>query len=107
MRKQLNCPNCGGPITQEQCPYCGTMFYDFSAIEIGKPCYIKIKHNSQLILVKAIANNVECRMYADTYDCVDDLGNIMYSFPANRNIDFSMDFHCVPFDDHLMEVRQI
>lgn len=43
MRDQLNCPNCGAPITSEQCPYCGTLFYDFSAIEIGKPCFLKIK----------------------------------------------------------------
>lgn len=33
MRKksELNCPNCGAPITGEYCPYCGSVFYDWAA----------------------------------------------------------------------------
>ena len=34
MREKLNCPNCGAPLVSEKCQYCGTLFYDFSAIEI-------------------------------------------------------------------------
>ena len=30
--KLLNCPNCGAPITSEQCPYCGSVF-SFSAVK--------------------------------------------------------------------------
>ena len=107
MRERLNCPNCGGPITSEQCKYCGTLFYDFSAIEIGKPCYLKIKHNNTIMLVKATANNVECNMNADTVDAIDTFGNPICSFISNYNLDLSMDFHCVPFNNHLMEVRQL
>ena len=25
-KKQVNCPNCGAPITDTKCPYCGTSF---------------------------------------------------------------------------------
>lgn len=44
-----NCPNCGAAITDEKCPYCGTTIFDFSAIDIDKPCFIKIKHGNKLI----------------------------------------------------------
>lgn len=30
MSKELNCPNCGAPITGEKCGYCGTLFVNFS-----------------------------------------------------------------------------
>ena len=108
MRKQLNCPNCGGPITSEQCEYCGTMFYDFSAIEIGKPCYLKIKHENNIILVQAIPKDVDLQISSETCDVVDISGRNICSFVTRRNMDLSMDFDCIPFeDDHLMEVRVI
>ena len=49
-----NCPNCGAPITAEKCPYCGTLFYDFATIETGQPTYIKIRHNGEVIMCKAV-----------------------------------------------------
>ena len=62
MRDMLNCPNCGAVITSEQCPYCGTLFYDFSAIEIGKPCFLKIKYENNIIKVKAVCNGADLSM---------------------------------------------
>lgn len=102
-----NCLNCGAPIVSEQCPYCGTMFYDFSAIEIGKPCYIKIKYNNNIIYVKAICNNVDLSMSAETYDACDMLGNTICTFTKNHSLDLSMDFSCVYFNDHLIEIRRM
>lgn len=32
-RDMYNCPNCGAPITEDKCPYCGTRFYNVSTIE--------------------------------------------------------------------------
>ena len=26
MKDELNCPNCGAPITSTECPYCGSVF---------------------------------------------------------------------------------
>lgn len=44
---KINCPNCGAVINPEQhkCSYCGTSYFDMSAIdfESGKPFYLKIK----------------------------------------------------------------
>ena len=110
MRERTNCPNCGAPITSEQCEFCGTLFYDFSAIEIGKPCYLKIKHNNQIIMVRAIANDACVEMHADTIDVTDMLGSTICSVRSSINMDLSLGFHCVPFEDnanHIMEVRVI
>lgn len=54
---KTNCPNCGAPISSEKCPYCGTVFYDFSCIDFMEPTYIKIKHNGEIIMCKAIARH--------------------------------------------------
>lgn len=53
MRKHLNCPNCGAPITETKCPYCGTVFYDFTDISFSKPTYLKIRtYEDKLLVVK-------------------------------------------------------
>ena len=49
-----NCPNCGSPVVLDKCEYCGTTFYDFASLEIGKPAYIKIRYNGQPFIAKAI-----------------------------------------------------
>lgn len=55
MRDKLNCPNCGAPITATECPYCGTVFYDFTAMSFDKPAYIKAKvYDNQLIIARGV-----------------------------------------------------
>lgn len=107
VQKQLNCPNCGAPIKSDQCSYCGTLFYDFSAIEIGKPCFLKIKYDNNIALVKAIATNASLNISSDTCDVYDALGSVITSFIAKQNLDLSMEFSCVPFNEHLIEVRSV
>lgn len=45
--KGKNCPNCGAVYEPEKnkCPYCGTSYYDMSALnfESSEPFYLKIK----------------------------------------------------------------
>lgn len=42
-----NCPNCGAPydVGLNKCPYCGTSYYDLSALDLTarEPFYLKIK----------------------------------------------------------------
>lgn len=42
-----NCPNCGAPfeLGVDQCPFCGTIYFDLSCIDFtnGKPIFLKIK----------------------------------------------------------------
>ena len=44
--KRTNCPNCGYPIQGYKCEYCGTHFYDFTNMEMGKASYFRIKDSS-------------------------------------------------------------
>ena len=54
MRDVLNCPNCGAPITATECPYCGTVFYDFTIMSFDRPTYIKAEVNDkQFIIARA------------------------------------------------------
>ena len=45
--KGKNCPNCGAVYTLEdvECPYCGTLYYDLSAIDFteNKPVFLKFR----------------------------------------------------------------
>lgn len=59
MREKLNCPNCGAPITSAQCEYCGTLFYDFANVEMGKPSYIRLKIGDTLNIFRAIPQHTE------------------------------------------------
>lgn len=44
---QRNCPNCAAPydVVLNKCPYCGTSYYDLSALNLTEhePFYLKIK----------------------------------------------------------------
>lgn len=48
-----NCPNCGAPydIDLNKCPYCGTSYFDMSAIDFEnrEPFYLKIKINNMIV----------------------------------------------------------
>ena len=61
MRKksELNCPNCGAPITGEYCPYCGSVFYDWATLDTSKPRYIKFKLGDKVVMAKAIMRHYE------------------------------------------------
>ena len=59
-----NCPNCGAPydVSLNKCPYCGTSYFDMSAIDFKdrEPFYLKIKVNDIIItqLVRPILNDI-------------------------------------------------
>ena len=97
MTKSFNCPNCGAPINGDLCPYCGTAFIDWSAIDIHKPNWIKINLDNKIVLVKAVLLN------ASTY--VDDSEPISYAdefsaycIQTNPNITIESTFNCIPFN---------
>ena len=61
--KELNCPNCGAPITDVTCPYCGTVFYDFASLRDDKPTYIRINFNDNYIVCRARMNTATLNIY--------------------------------------------
>lgn len=99
MREELNCPNCGAPITSEKCEYCGTLFYDFSAIDVDKPCYLKIKYQNAIVMVRAKVRRSELNMTTEPYVAYDALGSPRITFQSSQSLDLSLEFDCVSFDN--------
>lgn len=102
MREQLNCPNCGAPVTSEKCAYCGTLFYDFSVIDVDKPCYLKIKYQNAIIMVQAKVTHSELNMTTNTTTAYDIWGVPRLTFPSSRELDLSLEFNCIPFDNGVL-----
>lgn len=59
MREQLNCPNCGAPITGFKCEYCGTQFFDLADIEMNKRSYLRMKIGNGICTMCVIPVNAE------------------------------------------------
>lgn len=97
--KQRNCPNCGAPYKVElnTCPYCGTSYFDMSAIDIGerRPFYLKLKMDDKVFTSKVIAEpEVTINFYEDTYSALGRYGEVG-RVVVNRNIDIDMRFKSV------------
>lgn len=62
-----NCPNCGAPILGDVCEYCGTPFYDFSVLDVDKPCWITIKYGNSLLKAKMYVGNLSATVEQSPY----------------------------------------
>ena len=75
-----NCPNCGAPIETAECPYCGTMFLDFGALDIrstGQPVFLRFRDGTRTILRKVVLTNASIRMEPSDTDLYAD-GRVYY-----------------------------
>ena len=75
MKELLNCPNCGAPIEDTKCPYCGSVFIDFASMDMDKPFYLKIKHDGKVMTCKVRIEHAELTTRSDNeefYLCADD-----------------------------------
>ena len=99
-----NCPNCGAPITETQCPYCGTVFYDFAVMDFDKPTYIRINHNGQYMVFRALARSMNVSMCPDEYVYYAD--NRVYAEMPSRAMDVTIDFSVLPDDKGVLVKRK-
>ncbi len=105
MKEKLNCPNCGAPITNGVCEYCGTQFYDFANIDIGKPCYLRIKFNDRIVTVKAITKKCEVEQHYNPICCSFDRPTYLSTLPK---AEMTLDFILLPNEKgNLFESREI
>ena len=99
-----NCPNCGAPLDENyfKCPYCGTLYYDLTALDDSAPCFIKFNtmHGELTMFAKPELKDIEI-----TEDRIDYIGNIKtYEFIRNKNCDIGVIFHTMtmPKSDNVL-----
>lgn len=91
----FNCPNCGAPITQDKCPYCGTVFLDFAAIQVGAPSYVKFKIGDSYLCARLVVDSLDVQLKAQQVDYCDDLGIKSGSMVIGYGYHFHLDAHAV------------
>lgn len=95
MGKLLNCPNCGAPITAEKCDFCGTVFLDFAAIQVGAPSYVKFKIGDDYICARLVVTNLDIEQKCETVSRTDALGVTLRETITGWGVDFHLDAHAV------------
>lgn len=110
-KKQLNCPNCGAPITGIKCEYCGTQFIDFATIDMDRPFYIRVKQGNSLMTCKARAEEFNIRIKQDTMDILYACGEPVYHPRSRNKLEMELKMESAIRDDNdilyeVMEVRE-
>lgn len=110
-----NCPNCGAAYTLEdiKCPYCGTLYFDLTAIDFTKnePVFIKMRvpQGSQVVDITQCAypRLGDITVNYDYDDCIDCTGVGVKRFLRNTNMTTNITFDAVPFGEKRMmyEIR--
>lgn len=102
---QRNCPNCGAPydVKLNKCPYCGTSYYDLSALDIDaqEPFYLKIKSNINGMpcyitqLVRPM-RDMSMELGMESTDIMGYGGSRLGSFVRNQTLTTNLTFQAVP-----------
>ena len=104
-----NCPNCGAPydIALNKCPYCGTSYYDLSALDFTthEPFYLKIKtemngmpcYITQLVRPKA---DMSIDFSSETTDVYDMLGGRICTYTKSNTMTTNISFEAVTSPAH-------
>jgi hypothetical protein len=106
---QRNCPNCAAPynVDLNKCPYCGTSYYDLSAIDFTshEPFYLKIKtiingqpcYITQLVRPRA---DMSMEFSSDTVDAHDCFGAKICTFTRGYGLTTHISFEAIPSPNH-------
>ena len=95
-----NCPNCGAPLEMYKvhCPYCGTYYFDLSAFDVTKKCFVKFKTyiNGQECYITALARPSleEVEVTSDSEEWRDHSGAVLKSFISSKTCNLKANFSC-------------
>ena len=100
MKDLLNCPNCGAPIQNDICPYCGSVFLDWAAFDTNRPTFVKIKDwFGHYKLFKLGIDNVS--EHFDAYPTYLYGDNSVYASIAQPEYTIEAEFRALPFKNAL------
>lgn len=101
---QRNCPNCAAPydIALNKCPYCGTSYYDLSALDLTghEPFYLKIKtemNGKSCFVTQLVKPSVDMSIEfsSNTVAAYGELGNRLCSFTRSNTMTTNISFETV------------
>lgn len=104
-----NCPNCAAPydVDLNKCPYCGTSYYDLSALDFttNEPFYLKIKtmmngmpcYITQLVRPRA---DISIDFSSETVDVYDTFGSSLCAFTKSQTMITNISFEAVVSPTH-------
>ena len=106
---QRNCPNCAAPydIELNKCPYCGTSYFDLSALDFAshEPFYLKIRtivngtpcYITQLVRAR---EDMSMEFSCDTVDAYDAFGSKVCTFTRGNRLTTNISFEAVASPNH-------
>ena len=106
---QRNCPNCAAPydIELNKCPYCGTSYYDLSALDLTaqEPFYLKIKvdiNGSTYYITQLVRPRIDVSIEFNSNDicCHSGAGNRLVTFTEERYFITNLSFKTIVTDTH-------
>lgn len=109
---QRNCPNCGAPYNIElsTCPYCGTSYFDMSAIDINerKPFYLKLKIGNMIFTSKVVVvPDIQMNFQEDTRSFMGKFGEKIGEIVVNRYMDIDMKFRSIHDPDDVLCTMEV
>ena len=95
-----NCPNCAAPydVGLNKCPYCGTSYFDLSAIDIcnEEPLYLKIKSGNVTYTSKVVVKeDASITISKDIADVVNGWGDVVGRVVTGQSVDIDIGFKSV------------
>lgn len=110
MKKHTNCPNCASPleIGEVKCPYCGTTYYDLSAIDFdsNEPIFLTIKKDNMLITQKVKPQTFSFESSCDEVFATDNKGHRLMALKKSMTLDTNITFTAIPDkNNHLIMVK--
>lgn len=110
MKRSTNCPNCAAPleIGEVKCPYCGTTYYDLSAIDFdnNEPIFLTIRKNNMLITQKVKPQTFSFESSCDEVFATDSKGHRLTILKTNVTLDTNISFTAIPDKNNTLAVMR-